>query len=215
MNAPLMSPARPEGGLEAAFRRLREVSRRETTPPSAVRKDRLRRLLALLDENAHAFEVAIGADFGHRSVQETRLAEALVVEAGIKLALKRLDRWMRPKRIPTEMHFWPGANRLMPQPLGVVGIISPWNYPLQLALAPLTGALAAGNRVMIKPSELVPRFSALLGAAIANRFEASEVTVVEGGPDVAQAFASLPSITCSSPARRAWGASWRRPRPGT
>ena len=80
----------------------------------------------------------------------------------------------------------------MPKPLGVVGIISPWNYPLQLTLAPLVGALAAGNRVMIKPSELVPHFSSLLAATVSSRFDASEVAVVEGGPAVSQAFAALP-----------------------
>jgi coniferyl-aldehyde dehydrogenase len=99
---------------------------------------------------------------------------------------------MRPRRIPTALPFWPGANRLMPQPLGVVGIISPWNYPLQLTLAPMVGALAAGNRVMIKPSELVPQFSALLSHVMAAHFDATEVAVVEGGPAVAQAFAALP-----------------------
>ena len=79
-----------------------------------------------------------------------------------------------------------------PQPLGVVGIISPWNYPLQLTLAPLVGALAAGNRAMIKPSELVPQFSSMLAAAVSKHFDAAEVAVVEGGPAVSQAFAALP-----------------------
>jgi coniferyl-aldehyde dehydrogenase len=178
--------------IERSFRLLRDGARSEIAVPAAVRKDRLRRLLALLEENAGAFEAAISADFGHRSVHETRLAEALIVEAGIKLALRRLGSWMRSRRVPTRLPFWPGSNRLMVQPLGVVGIIAPWNYPLQLTLAPLVGALAAGNRVMIKPSELVPRFSALLGAAVGKRFDASDVAVVEGGPAVAQAFAALP-----------------------
>src|SRR5665811_446763 len=94
--------------------------------------------------------------------------------------------------IKTAWHFWPGSNRLISQPLGVVGIISPWNYPLQLTLAPLLGALAAGNRAMIKPSEFVPHFSSLLASTVSNRFDASEAAVVEGGPAVSQAFAALP-----------------------
>ncbi|MFI5011561.1 MAG: coniferyl aldehyde dehydrogenase [Hyphomicrobiales bacterium] len=171
---------------------LREASRGDIEAPASVRKDRLRRLLALLDENTGAFADAIGADFGHRSAHETRFAEALVVEAGIKLALRRIDDWTRPRPIATAWHFRPGSNRLISQPLGVVGIISPWNYPLQLTLAPLVGALAAGNRAMIKPSELVPHFSSLLASAVGNRFDLSEVAVVEGGPAVSQAFAALP-----------------------
>ena len=90
------------------------------------------------------------------------------------------------------MQFLPATNRLLPQPLGVVGIIAPWNYPLQLTLAPAVGALAAGNRVMIKPSELVPRFSALLQQVIADRFDTTEMTVTGIEDDIAQAFATLP-----------------------
>jgi coniferyl-aldehyde dehydrogenase len=191
MNAPTMdvSPA-PE--LPATFRALRDAARAEVHVAASVRKDRLRRLLALLRQHGSAFEAAISADFGHRSAHETRLAEAVVVESGIKLALRDLDSWMRAKRVATQLPFLPGSNRLMPQPLGVVGIIAPWNYPLQLTLAPLTGALAAGNRVLLKPSELTPRFAALLNETVRRHFEPLEVAVVEGGPDVAGALAALP-----------------------
>ena len=174
------------------FQAQRQASRRALNVSAAVRRDRLQRLLALLRKHAGEFEVAISSDFGHRSAHETRLAESFVVEAGLKLALRRLNRWLWPRRIATELPFWPGSNRLMPQPLGVVGIVSPWNYPLQLTLAPMIGALAAGNRVMLKPSELVPRFSGALAAAIAQRFDASEVALIEGGADVASAFVALP-----------------------
>jgi len=178
--------------MERLFDVMHQASRSEASVTAAVRQDRLRRLLALLTENTAAFEAAINADFGHRSVHETRLLETLVVETGIKLASRRLDGWMRPKRIATQLPFMPGSNRLIPQPLGVVGIISPWNYPLQLTLAPMTGALAAGNRVMLKPSELTPHFSAILSTAIKRYFDPAEAVVVEGGPDVAAAFSSLP-----------------------
>jgi coniferyl-aldehyde dehydrogenase len=178
--------------LGASFGRLRDASRREVAVDAATRKHRLRRLLQLVDDRTEDFAEAISADFGHRSIHETRLAEALVVESAIKFALRSLDHWMRPKAIRTGWQFWPGSNRLIAQPLGVVGIIAPWNYPLQLTLAPLVGALAAGNRAMIKPSELVPRFSALLSRAIADRFDAGELTVVEGGPEISHALAALP-----------------------
>jgi coniferyl-aldehyde dehydrogenase len=192
MDTPTISGSQAGTALEQAFRALHRASRREPNVSAQVRKDRLQRLLALLNQNAARFEAAISADFGHRSVHETRFAEALVVESGIKLALRRLGRWMQPKRIPTELPFLPGSNQVLPQPLGAVGIVSPWNYPLQLTLAPMVGALAAGNRVMLKPSELVPHFSAALSAAISADFDATEAVVVEGGPEVAQAFTSLP-----------------------
>ena len=93
----------------------------------------------------------------------------MLVLGEIRHAAKHLRKWMAPRRVSTALQFMPAKNRLIPQPLGVVGIIAPWNDPLQLTLAPAVGALAAGNRVMIKPSELVPRFSALLREVIAAK----------------------------------------------
>jgi len=98
----------------------------------------------------------------------------------IKHTARHLKKWMAPRRIATALQFMPAKNRLIPQPLGVVGIIAPWNYPLQLTLAPAIGAIAAGNRVMIKPSELVPRFSALLKEVISAKFDATEIVVTRG-----------------------------------
>jgi coniferyl-aldehyde dehydrogenase len=99
---------------------------------------------------------------------------------------------MRPKRIPTSLIYWPGTNRLLRQPLGVAGIVAPWNYPLQLTLGPTVGALAAGNRVMLKPSEFVPQFSSLLQHLISERFTDEEIVVVTGGADVSRALCALP-----------------------
>jgi coniferyl-aldehyde dehydrogenase len=90
------------------------------------------------------------------------------------------------------MAYQPGRSRIIRQPLGVVGIISPWNYPLQLALAPLIGALAAGNRAMIKPSELTPAFSKALASAISEKFAPDEVSVVTGDASVGKLFSALP-----------------------
>jgi len=192
VNAPMNLVRQTDTALESSFRVLHQASRSEPSVSAGVRRDRLRRLLALLTERTAEFEAAINTDFGHRSVHETRLLETHVVESGIKLALRHLDRWMRPKRIGTQLPFVPGSNHLIPQPLGVVGIISPWNYPLQLTLAPMTGALAAGNRVMLKPSELTPHFSEVLRVMIGRYFDSTEAVSVEGGPDVAAAFSSLP-----------------------
>ncbi len=178
--------------LDKVFQRQFRLSR--TMPPATLteRLDRLARLRALIADNEARFAAAISADFGNRSTIETRLAETFFVLGEIRHAIKHLKAWMAPRRVATQLQFLPGRNRLMPQPLGVVGIIAPWNYPLQLTLAPAVAALAAGNRLMIKPSELVPRFSQLLQEIIAGKFDPDEmmVTGIEAG--AAETFAALP-----------------------
>ena len=99
---------------------------------------------------------------------------------------------MKTRRVSTALPYWPAKNTIVPQPLGVVGIISPWNYPLQLAVMPLIGALGAGNRAMLKPSEYTPKFSALLKNVISHHFSDEEIYVATGGVDVASAFSELP-----------------------
>jgi coniferyl-aldehyde dehydrogenase len=190
MDQPLKSPA--QHAVADAFDAMFELSRGRPAPDLAERLDLLSRLRAAIQENEARFEAAISADFGHRSSIETAIAETLLVLGEIKHATKHLKKWMAPRRVPTALQFMPARNRLMPQPLGVVGIIAPWNYPLQLTLAPAVGALAAGNRVMIKPSELVPRFSALLQEVIEAKFDAAEMIVTGIEDDIAKSFASLP-----------------------
>jgi coniferyl-aldehyde dehydrogenase len=169
-----------------------ELSRTMPAPTLGQRLDRLARLRAAILDNERRFEAAISADFGHRCSTETAIAETLLVFGEIRHAARHLKDWMAPRRVSTALQFMPARNRLIPQPLGIVGIIAPWNYPLQLTLAPAVGALAAGNRVMIKPSELVPRFSALLHEVISARFDACELVVTGIEGDISQAFASLP-----------------------
>jgi coniferyl-aldehyde dehydrogenase len=190
MDQSLKSPG--QSALDDAFHRQFELSRSTPAPTLAERLDRLARLRAAVSENEARFEQAISADFGHRSRTETAVAETMLVLGEIKHAARHLKKWMAPQRVSTALQFMPAKNRLIPQPLGVVGIIAPWNYPLQLTLAPAVAALAAGNRVMIKPSELVPRFSALLKEVIAAKFDAGEMMVTGIEDDIAQAFASLP-----------------------
>jgi coniferyl-aldehyde dehydrogenase len=177
--------------LEDAFHAMFELSRTKAAPSLEQRLDRLARLRAAVSDNEARFEAAISADFGHRSSTETTIAETMLVLGEIKHAAKHLKKWMAPQRVSTALQFMPAKNRLIPQPLGVVGIIAPWNYPLQLTLAPAVGALAAGNRVMIKPSELVPRFSALLKEVISAGFDATEMMVTDIDDDISRAFASL------------------------
>src|SRR5437764_4143343 len=182
----------PQLALADAFHAMTARSRAEPAPDLAERLDRLARLRAVVSENEERFRQAISADFGHRAAVETTIAETMMVFSEIRHATKHLKAWMAPQRVATALQFLPARNRLIPQPLGVVGIIAPWNYPLQLTLAPAIGALAAGNRVMIKPSELTPRFSELLKQVISARFDAGEMVVTEIEGDIAQAFASLP-----------------------
>jgi coniferyl-aldehyde dehydrogenase len=190
MDQSLNSPGR--NALHDIFHRMFETSRQ--TPPASLdeRRDRLARLRALVMDNELRFEAAISADFGHRCSIETSIAETMLVLGEIRHASKHLKGWMAPQRVATQLQFLPATNRLIPQPLGVVGIIAPWNYPLQLTLAPAVAALAAGNRVMIKPSELTPRFAALLQETIAARFDTAEMVVTGVEEDVAEAFAALP-----------------------
>jgi coniferyl-aldehyde dehydrogenase len=164
----------------------------DPNPSVLARRQRLDRLLALIDDNEEAFVAAIDADFGGRAAQETRIAELFVTRSAILYARRHLARWMRTRRVPTALAFLPGRNRLAPQPLGVVGIVSPWNYPIQLTLCPLAAALAAGDRALIKPSELTPRTSALLAELAAKYFDPELVSVIVGDAEIGKAFVALP-----------------------
>jgi len=161
-------------------------------PALALRLDRLQRLHALIVDNQIAICAAIAADFGTRSVTETTLLEIVPTLNAIVHARRHLRRWMRPRRRAVAWQFQPARAWVQHQPLGVVGIVAPWNYPLLLALSPLVDAFAAGNRALIKPSELTPAWSELLQRLVASQFEPAELAVVTGGPAVAQAFCALP-----------------------
>ena len=157
----------------------------------ASRKAKLQTLRDLILGHEAEFVKAISDDFGHRAVEETLMAEFLVIQGGISHALKHTPKWMKTRKAPTALQYKPAKNIIVPQPLGVIGIISPWNYPLQLAVMPLIGAIGAGNRAMIKPSEYTPRLSQLLKDVLAKGFTDEEVFVATGGVDVASAFSGL------------------------
>jgi coniferyl-aldehyde dehydrogenase len=178
--------------LGRRFDAQRAAFAREPWPRLAVRRDRLARLAAIVHDREDDFVAAIDRDFGHRSAHETRLAELYIVVSAVRQTMRELRHWMAARRVPTPLKLRPGRALVVPQPLGVAGIVSPWNYPVQLALAPAVAALAAGNRVMLKPSELTPATSALLAEAIAERFDPGEFTVVTGGATTGAAFAKLP-----------------------
>ena len=138
------------------------------------------------------FEAAIKADFGHRSAYETAIMEIMPTVQGIDYLRRNLRRWMRPRARRVAMQFRPGTAKVVLQPLGVVGIISPWNYPASLCLTPLATAIAAGDRAMVKPSEHTPKTSELIVAMVREIFPEDQVAVVTGGSDVGEAFAALP-----------------------
>ena len=188
MNAPTDNPS-------AALERLLLIQRAgfaaERYPSVASRRDRLARLARIVTQHEDRFVAAIDRDFGHRSAHETRLAELYIVRAEARHAMRRVARWMKPRRVATPWHLLPASARIIHQPVGVVGVISPWNYPVQLALAPAVAAIAAGNRVMLKPSELTPATSSLLAELVSATFREDEFAVVEGDADMGQAFAAL------------------------
>ena len=188
MNVITPALAGTEGGRPLAAQRERAGA----APSLGERLDSLRRLEGALRSHQDAFAAAISADFGNRSRPETLLAEVAPALAAIGFARKHLARWMRPQRRRVGVNFRPGRAWVEYQPLGCVGIVSPWNYPLLLSLSPLADALAAGNRVLVKPSELTPRFSEALARVIEASFDAAQVAVVLGGPEVGAAFARLP-----------------------
>lgn len=170
----------------------RAAQRREGPPSARIRIERLYELEDMVRKRADAFADAISADFGNRSRFETSLLEIAVLISGIRHARKNVKWWMEPSHREVDLNFWPGAAWVRSEPLGVVGIVSPWNYPLQLALAPLCEALAGGNRCIIKPSEHTVNFSDLLKRAIRETFKQEVVAVVLGGPDVAADFTRQP-----------------------
>jgi len=178
--------------LAAGLAAMREAQALDPLPAWETRAARLRALERLILDHRADLAAAVSADFGHRPVAETDLLEVFPALSGIRHALRHGRRWMRTRRGFADFWFLPARTELRPRPLGVVGIIVPWNYPLYLAAGPLTDALAAGNRAMLKMSEATPRFSALFAELVARHFPAGEVAVVQGDAAIGQAFSALP-----------------------
>ncbi len=178
--------------LQAALDRQRNAFEAAAHPSAAQRQSALRRIEAMMRSYQEQIVTAIGADFGNRSRVETIMSEVLPSIAGAAHARRHVAGWMRPQHRSVAMNFKPGTNRIEYQPLGVVGIVSPWNYPIFLTIGPLIDVLAAGNRAMIKPSELTPATGALLARMLGEAFSPDEVLVVQGDMEVGRAFTRLP-----------------------
>lgn len=178
--------------LADRFAQMRAASRAVPLVPWPVRRERLMRLEAMIRAGRPALAQAITTDFGGRPAAETDLAEVFPTLDGISHALRHGAGWMRPRPMAAGRWLWPARASVRPQPLGVVGIVAPWNYPLMLSAGPLTTALVAGNRAMIKLSEHAPAFADAFAALIAAHFVPDEVSAHTGGADMAQAFCALP-----------------------
>ena len=178
--------------LRDLFDAQHTASRQHIDVPLDVRRDRLLRMKALIEDHGAALAQAVQADFGVRSLQLTEIADLFVLRSLLSHTLKALPRWMKPQKVSTPIYLQPASAYLQRQPLGVVGVVSPWNYPVQLALGPVITALGAGNRVMLKPSELTPATSALIAELLGKAFAPDEVCVVLGDGELAAEFSSLP-----------------------
>src|SRR5690606_10386518 len=170
----------------------RAAFRAQPYPAAEQRIEHLDRLKPLLLDHMDEIAAALKADFGHRSEDETKLAEILTSLEGIKYYRKRVRKWMKPQKRGVGAMGFPGAASVIYQPVGVVGVIVPWNYPVYLAMGPLIAALAAGNRVMIKMSEFTPHTGALFATLIAKAFPEDHVAVINGEVEMGAAFSKLP-----------------------
>ncbi len=191
-----LSHMQDQQAVIAAMRELftfqQQAFRRAPMPDAGTRINHLKSLKAALLAHQHELIRAISEDFGRRSADESKLAEILPSVDGINYALKNLKGWMKPSRRKVGMAFQPGKAQVIYQPLGVVGIIVPWNYPLYLAMGPLTTALAAGNRAMVKMSESTPATAEAFARMLGTVFSTDQVAVITGEAEVGMAFSQLP-----------------------
>lgn len=187
----LQTLQQPLEELDRLFAAQRAAYAANPMPPADQRQQWLKALRELLSNERQALVEAISADFSHRSADETLLAELMPSLHGIHYASRHLKGWMKSSRRKVGMAFQPASAKVVYQPLGVVGIIVPWNYPLYLAIGPLVGALAAGNRVMLKLSESTPATGQLLKTLLGRIFPEDLVCVVLGEADIGVAFSRL------------------------
>ena len=179
-----------ENEAQRIYKLQREAYLRRPYPSADERIDSLKKLERVLVDNAAAIAEAINADFGHRSVEETEVAELFTSIDGVRDTRKHVKKWMAPQRRHVSVLFATGHNRVIPMPKGVVGIVSPWNYPLFLTISPLTSILAAGNRAMIKMASNSQHLARLLAEKLGAVFPEDQVAVLPGVR--AQDFSTLP-----------------------
>jgi len=189
-----MAKVYDEAAMKALLALQKAAQLRDGAPSVERRIERLDRCIGLLVDNQKAIEEALNADFGVRSREATAFTDVAGSIGPLKHAKANLKRWMKPERRPTSpalLGVFGAKAEIRFQPKGVVGVISPWNFPVNLTFTPLAGILAAGNRAMIKPSEYTPATSELMATMFGGAFSEEEIAVVTGGPDVGGIFAGL------------------------
>ncbi len=180
--------------MNAVLEAQKRANVRKGPPTAAQRKDQLTRAITMMLDHQDRFVDAIVADFGSRSREMTQFADIASAIGPLKLARGELDKWMRVQKrkvTPAALGLFGAKAEVRYQPKGVVGVISPWNFPVSLTLDAVAGALAAGNRIMIKPSEYTPATSALLAQVFDLYFDDDEIAVINGGPEVGATFSGL------------------------
>ncbi len=195
MNAPEHIPQSDiEASMLAVLERQRQAYLAEGVVSAETRIDRIDRAIDVLLRYDNQLAEALNTDFGCRPREITLLTDVASSISAMKHAKKHLRSWMKGQKRPTmfPLNLLGGRSRIEYQPLGVVGIIAPWNFPVGMVFQPLAGALAAGNRIMIKPSEFTPATSGVIGQMIADAYNEEEVALFDGGPEVGAAFSSLP-----------------------
>lgn len=198
----MAAPAIPfDQDVTVATRKMQELLERQRKsfleqgqPSAELRIQRLDRLIAAVIEHETRIIDACASDFGHRSRDGSRWTEVAAIIEGAKYCKKHVRGWMKPERRKSvfPLGLLGAKSEIRYQPLGVVGIVSPWNFPVYLALSPLAGVLSAGNRAMIKPSEVTPATAEVLVDLVRKAFDETEVSVVTGGAEVGAAFTKLP-----------------------
>ena len=183
--------AEPEQ-LRAILDRQRQAFLSDGYPEAALRRNRIDRLVALVLDNADTFAEAMAADYGTRARAGSLFTEVLGMMSVIEHTRSHVPQWMRSTKAMRAARVLGLRAEVAPCPLGVVGVIGPWNFPLNLVVLPAVAAFAAGNRVMIKMSEITAQTAALMMALAPKYFDEAELAVVTGGPEVAAAFSELP-----------------------
>lgn len=178
--------------MHGAYTELRTIWDTQGGLSLAERKALLKALLKSVRTHKDAVAEAIDADFAGRSKHETLIAEVFIVVEALKHSRAHVSEWMRAEAREVSLPLQPASAKVITQPKGIVGVISPWNYPFQLALLPIIGAISAGNRVMLKQSEYTPRTAALVVKILAEALPSDVYRCVEGGPKVGAAFSALP-----------------------
>lgn len=179
----------------ATLERQREAFLAKGGVAASVRQDRLERAVQLLIEHKDKLADAMNADFGHRSTTQSLFTDIASSIGPLRHAQKHMHQWMKPEKRkvgPFPLNILGAKAQVEYQPLGVVGVISPWNFPVNLTFSPLAGILAAGNSAMIKPSEYTPATSQVMAEIFPQRFNQTEIAVITGGPQTGADFSGLP-----------------------